>query len=550
MLWIGKKIFKLRDKLSAKRKLMADDEEKPFLDHLEDLRKTLTRILLTLVISMIGCFAFQEQIFEIVKRPVDAAQIGVPEKESSPSALRDPHEWPVVGGIAYSTLGLDEAQRKIYLDHAFKDGQEHLRPVVEALLYYRASLSLPKDEQQAYLAAATAANGGLLPIIEDMRKKKVDVTFERGAKHMRMWTSKPGEGFNLSMKLALYAGIVISFPLLLYFLLEFIVPGLHREERRVLWPSLVVGFGLFLSGVLFSYYIVTPEALRFLYNYDLSLGAVADYRMTDYTSFIVQFTLIFGLCFELPVIVYALNKLGILSYALMSRTRSYAVIVILIIAAIITPTSDLINLSLLAVPMLLLYEVSIWIAWFNDRRVKKREEAEEAEEEARRAARRERAAMATPYLENGAPAPDAGEATPHEMDAASAHGHAPETDSYHSHDGHGHDEGHPYHHDPYHGHESPPDDHQHAYHPPYDDPPPFASDASDASDASSHESHGTHPHDGSAAEGHGESAEAAVALAPEPEAAVALVPEPHADTPPHTEGEPAEEAARRQRHDS
>ena len=92
----------------------------------------------------------------------------------------------------------------------------------------------------------------------------------------------------------------------------------------MLWPSLAVGFGLFLIGVSFAYFVVTPKALRFFFNYDQNLGGVSDYRMTDYVSFVIQFTLIFGLCFELPVIVFALNKLGILSYQLMRRTRSYA----------------------------------------------------------------------------------------------------------------------------------------------------------------------------------------------------------------------------------
>jgi hypothetical protein len=154
--------------------------------------------------------------------------------------------------------------------------------------------------------------------------------------------------------------------------------------------------------VFFAYSVVTPNALRFLYNYDLSLGGTTEYRFTDYASFVVQFTLIFGLCFELPVIVYALNKLGILSYQLMKNTRSYAIMIIVVIAALLTPTTDLVNLSLLAVPMVFLYEISIWIAYFHDKAVKKRETEEEAAEEAAREARRARANMAGAYLEPAA----------------------------------------------------------------------------------------------------------------------------------------------------
>jgi len=241
---------------------------------------------------------------------------------------------------------------------------------------------------------------------------------------------KPGEGFNLSMKLSLYAGIVIAFPLLLYFLLEFIVPGLRPEERRVLWPSLAVGFGLFLIGVGFAYWTVTPNALRFLYNYDLSLGGTTEYRFTDYASFVVSFTLIFGLCFELPVIVYALNKLGILSYELMKNTRSYAIIIIVIIAALLTPTTDLVNLSLLAVPMIFLYEVSIWIAYFHDKGMKKREAEEEAADRARRDARHANASMAAGYLDTPSSVSPATDTQAHNAHHDS-HSRDPYHDPYH-----------------------------------------------------------------------------------------------------------------------
>jgi len=445
MVWLGKKVFDMRQKLSVKRKLIPEDEEKPFLDHLEDLRKSLTRIIATLLIGMVACFIFKEEIFKIIERPINAADIGVMDKEQSPLGLKSPEEWPTVVGIAYGLLGLNEAQRGVFLGHAFTAETEHLRPVVEALLVRHAAQSLPAPAREPYIQAASGGSEPLLAIIRDMEKKKVDASFERGPKHMNLRFFKPGEGFNLSMKLSLYAGIVVGFPLLLYFLLEFIVPGLRPEERRLLWPSLVVGFGLFLTGVLFAYTVVTPNALRFLYHYDLSLGGTTEYRFTDYASFVVQFTLIFGLCFELPVIVYALNKLGILSYELMKNTRSYAIVIIVVIAALLTPTTDLINLSLLAVPMVFLYEMSIWIAYFHDKAVKKRELAEEEAERVAREARRERAAMAGAYLldaPSGAAetSADTAHGTPGTEGPHDAH-HPPFHEDHHAHDEHeGHGE--------------------------------------------------------------------------------------------------------------
>jgi sec-independent protein translocase protein TatC len=399
MVWLGKKVIEMRQKLSVKRQLIPEDEEKPFLEHLEDLRKTLTSIIATLLIGMVVCFIFKERIFELVKQPMILAEIGVLDRDKSPLGLQDPKEWPKVVSIAYGLLGLGEAQRTVYLNHAFTAESDHLRPVVEALLLRHAALSLPEEAREAYIQSATAGNETLIGLVRDMEDKKIDASFERGPKHMTLRFFKPGEGFNLSMKLSLYAGVVITFPLLLYFLLEFIVPGLRPEERRVLWPALATGFGLFLVGILFAYFLVTPNALRWLYNYDLTLGGTTEYRLSDYASFVVQFTLIFGLCFELPVIVYALNKLGILSYDLMENTRSYAIIIIVIISALLTPTTDLISLALLAVPMIILYEISIWIAFFHDKRIKRQEAEEEAADRAARLARQQRAAMAGAYLE-------------------------------------------------------------------------------------------------------------------------------------------------------
>jgi len=487
MVWLGKKVIDMRQKLSVKRKLIPEDEEKPFLEHLEDLRKTLTNIIATLLVGMIACFIFKEELFKIIQHPINAAQIGVMDREQSPLGLKDPKEWPKVASIAYGLIGLGESQRSVYLSHAFTPETDHLRPVVEALLVRHAALALPEEAREAYIQAATAGNESLLGLVRDMEKKNVDASFERGPKHMTLRFFKPGEGFNLSMKLSLYAGIVVGFPLLLYFLLEFIVPGLRPEERRILWPALAVGFGLFLVGVVFAYFFVTPNALRWLYNYDLALGGTTEYRFTDYASFVVQFTLIFGLCFELPVIVYALNKLGILSYELMRNTRSYAVLIIVVISALLTPTTDLVNLALLAVPMVILYEISIWIAYFHDKRVKKREEDEEAADRASRQARQERAAMAGAYLDppaGVAPADDPFHRDhppfPHDHespDPHDPHGHDPHGYDPHAHDHHAHD------HHAYedHGHTSHPHD---AHHFGYDGPDPAADTAPPAETSS------------------------------------------------------------------
>ena len=143
-----------------------------------------------------------------------------------------------------------------------------------------------------------------------------------------------------------------------------------------------MAFFSFLTGVLFAYFVILPNVLDFFYNYSLEMGIQNDWRIGYYISFATQFVLIFGLAFELPVVVMTLVKLGILSYEMMRTTRSYAVLAIFVIAAIITPTPDALTLCLLAVPMYILYEICIWLSYFLE---KKERALEEEEESARRA---------------------------------------------------------------------------------------------------------------------------------------------------------------------
>jgi Tat protein translocase TatC len=190
---------------------------------------------------------------------------------------------------------------------------------------------------------------------------------------------KPTEGFMLSMKLSFVAGIVLSFPLLLLFILQFVLPGLHSHEKRVMWPALSIGFGLFLMGAAFAYYLVLPKALMFFYTWSGGMGISNDWRIGEYIAFATQFTLLFGASFELPVVVMVFVKLGLLSYETMSRTRSYAILAIFVAAAILTPTPDIPTMLLMATPMIVLYEICIWLAYLDRKKARIREEQEARE---------------------------------------------------------------------------------------------------------------------------------------------------------------------------
>src|SRR5881296_2367897 len=176
----------------------------------------------------------------------------------------------------------------------------------------------------------------------------------------------------ISFHLAFYAGIVISFPLLLYFLAEFVLPALNAVERKFLLPAILGSFGLFLVGVLLGYAWLLPKTILFFFRDTQSLGWAPTWTVQQYYSFVTRFTIGFGLAFELPVVVLALVRFGLITYRFMARTRPYAVVLIFLLATIITPTPDILTLIAMALPMCLLYESCIWIAWLMERRRLKR----------------------------------------------------------------------------------------------------------------------------------------------------------------------------------
>src|SRR5881398_4209233 len=172
----------------------------------------------------------------------------------------------------------------------------------------------------------------------------------------------------ISFHLAFYAGIVLSFPLLLYFLAEFVLPALTAVEKRFLFPAIFVSFALFLLGVMVCYFWLLPKTILFFFHDTQSLGWTPTWTVQEYYSFVTRFTLGFGLAFELPVVVLVLVRFGLITYEFMARTRPYAIVLIFLLATIITPTPDVLTLIAMSLPMIVLYESCIWIAWFMKRR--------------------------------------------------------------------------------------------------------------------------------------------------------------------------------------
>ncbi|MFT7301251.1 MAG: sec-independent protein translocase protein TatC [Akkermansiaceae bacterium] len=370
------KMFKLRDKVNP-------DEEKPFLDHLEDLRIMVTRIAMTLIIATLVCFIYKDTLMEIIRAPVeqvwvDGHEATLPEGEEI--SLKD---WEKALSFSQVSAPLGQYDPDLAERWWAQATDERTRRLTEAAIVYRAALKLDEEKQEDFLKSLPDSKSEARELaLKLLISKPADNLNAEG--NLRLMSSlKPTETFMLSMKLAFFAGIVVSFPFLLYFLLQFIVPGLKDEERKALWPALAIGFGLFLTGVLFAYFYVLPNVLTFFYEYGKGMGISNDWRIGYYISFATTFVLIFGLAFELPVVVMTLVKIGLLSHSMMRETRSYAILAIFVIAALITPTPDMLTLSLLAVPMVILYEICIWLSYFHEKKVAKME-AEEEEENMKR----------------------------------------------------------------------------------------------------------------------------------------------------------------------
>ncbi len=181
------------------------------------------------------------------------------------------------------------------------------------------------------------------------------------------------DSITISFHLAFYAGIILSFPLLLYFLAEFVLPALTAVEKKFILPAIGGSFGLFLTGVFCCYFWLLPKTIQFFFRDTESLGWVPAWTVQEYYSFVTRFTMGFGLAFELPVVVLALVRFGLVTYRFMARTRPYAIVLIFVLATIITPTPDIMTLVALGLPMCLLYESCIWISWFMQRRSDRRE---------------------------------------------------------------------------------------------------------------------------------------------------------------------------------
>jgi len=181
--------------------------------------------------------------------------------------------------------------------------------------------------------------------------------------------------FTLQINSALIIGITLGFPYLLWEIWRFIKPALHEKERKAASGFVFYASFLFLLGILFGYYVISPESISFLAGYQISAIIENNFTIDSYLSSVATLTLATGVVFELPILVYILANLGILTPKFMRAGRRYAVVAILIIAAVITPTPDMMTMFIVSLPLFVLYEVGIMVAGaVEKRKLKKHDE--------------------------------------------------------------------------------------------------------------------------------------------------------------------------------
>ncbi len=169
------------------------------------------------------------------------------------------------------------------------------------------------------------------------------------------------EQFMVHMRTAAYAGLLFASPYVIYQLFRFVSPGLYQNERRAAYWIVTASYLMFIVGTLVCYFIIFPLTVRFLGTYQVSSEIDNMLTLQSYIDTLIPMCLVIGIIFELPVVCSVLGRMGLISSAVMRRYRRHAVVAILVVAAIITPTTDIFTLLVVSLPIWLLYEVSVWL---------------------------------------------------------------------------------------------------------------------------------------------------------------------------------------------
>lgn len=175
------------------------------------------------------------------------------------------------------------------------------------------------------------------------------------------------EYLSAAFKVSLFAGIILSTPIIIYQAVMFASPGLNKKEKIYLWILIPSSLTLFLTGAAFGYWILLPPMIKFLLTFGSDVASPF-IKIGNYTNIMLSLLFWMGLIFETPLIMFFLSKIGLVNYKMLRRYRRHTVVLAFVLGAIITPTIDPITQSLVAIPIILMYEAGIWLSWLATRK--------------------------------------------------------------------------------------------------------------------------------------------------------------------------------------
>jgi len=324
---------------------------KTFLEHLEDLRWMLLKSLVAITIGMLFCFVAGNRLVAFLSWPLEHARKITPIRAELPVLLGT----NIIGRLPHSLLPITP------------DGTNQVPGLTNhssvSTNHYGSLRLMPVLIGTNWLLAAQ-------PEVAEVMETSRNVPI------LKNYT--PLGGVMVALKLAIYGGLIVAAPFVFYFVGSFVLPALKIKEKKVLYQAVSFGSVLFFMGVAFCYFVLAGMALTATVQFSQWLGFSADeWRAEEYITFMLRFMLGMGLGFELPVVVLTLVKIGLIEYQTLVRFRAYAVVGNLVIAAFATPSADPFTMFLMAIPLQILYEVSVIIAGYWERRDRQRA-AEEA----------------------------------------------------------------------------------------------------------------------------------------------------------------------------
>ncbi|MGI8670779.1 MAG: twin-arginine translocase subunit TatC [Aridibacter sp.] len=323
-----------------------------FLEHFDEFRKRLVYSVVIVGVAFTFCWFASGIIFNFLSIPVTKALTEAQRRQITVESKTGDEKIVPLTKLKEGDKGRYIFDRATNIGTTVVGSGTSVESVVEK--DSKGKLGLFTDEP-LFTSNAIIPKGIRLPVdleITDLSTK---------SENERLIVTTAPESFTLYVTVSMYAAIALSMPFLLLQIWGFISPALYKNERKFVTPFVLLSSISFVLGAAFAYYILFPPAIKYL----LWLGSDFQLllRATDYFDFITLIMLAMGIIFQMPAITYVLSKIGILSAGFLIKSWKIALVVILIVAAFVSPTGDIPNMMLFATPMMVLYLVSIFVAW-------------------------------------------------------------------------------------------------------------------------------------------------------------------------------------------